>query len=65
MSKEDVEKAVREAEQFAAEDKQRREEIDARNAADQLVYQSEKLISEEGDKFSPTTRALLSKAWKR
>ena len=62
MSKEDVEKAVREAEQFAAEDKQRREEIDARNAADQLVYQSEKLISEEGDKFSPDDKSALEQS---
>jgi molecular chaperone DnaK len=62
MSKEDVEKAVREAEQFAAEDKQRREEIDAHNAADQLVYQSEKLISEEGDKFSPDDKSALEQS---
>ena len=52
MSKEDIEKAVNEAEQFAQEDKQRREEIDTRNNADQLVYQCEKMLSEEGDKFS-------------
>ncbi len=51
MSKEDIEKAVKEAERYAEEDKQRREEIDARNNADQLVYQCEKVISEEGDKF--------------
>lgn len=51
MSKEDIEKAVAEAERFADEDKQRREEVDARNEADQMVYQTEKLISEEGDKF--------------
>ncbi len=52
MSKDDIEKAVRESEQFAQEDKQRREEVDTRNAADQMVYQCEKLVSEEGDKFS-------------
>ena len=52
MSKEDIEKAVHEAEQFAQEDKQRREEIDTRNNADQLVYQCEKMLSEVGDKFS-------------
>ncbi|MCL2509111.1 MAG: molecular chaperone DnaK [Oscillospiraceae bacterium] len=52
MSKDDIEKAVREAEQFAQEDKQRREEVDQRNTADQMVYQCEKLLSEEGDKFS-------------
>ena len=52
MSKEDIDKAVAEAERFAQEDKQRRESVDVRNAADQMVYQSEKLISENGDKFS-------------
>ena len=51
MSKDDIEKAVHEAEQFAQEDKQRREEVDTRNNADQMVYQCEKLLSEEGDKF--------------
>ena len=52
MSKEDIQKAVDEAEKFAEEDKQRREEVDIRNGADQMVYQCEKLISEDGDKFS-------------
>jgi len=56
MSKEDVEKAVREAEQFAQEDKKRREEIDARNAADQMVYQSEKTIADLGDKITPADK---------
>ena len=51
MSKEDIEKAVHDAEQFAEEDKKRREEVDTRNEADQMVYQCEKIISEEGDKF--------------
>ncbi|MEE1279855.1 MAG: Hsp70 family protein, partial [Oscillospiraceae bacterium] len=51
MSKEDIEKAVQNAEQFAAEDKKRREEIDVRNNADQMVYQTEKTISELGDKI--------------
>jgi molecular chaperone DnaK len=55
-----VEKAVREAEQFAQEDKQRREEVDARNAADQMVYQCEKLITEEGDKFSEDDKTVLN-----
>ena len=50
MSKEDIEKAVREAEQFAQEDKKRREEIDARNEADQMVYQCEKILSEDAAK---------------
>jgi len=60
MSKEDVEKAVQEAERFAQEDKQRREEIDTRNNADQMVYQCEKLVSEEGDKFSESDKQELN-----
>jgi molecular chaperone DnaK len=60
MSKDDVEKAVREAEQFAAEDKQHREEVDTRNAADQMVYQCEKLLSEEGDKFSDDEKTTIN-----
>ncbi|MBC8570375.1 molecular chaperone DnaK [Zongyangia hominis] len=51
MSKEDIEKAVKDAEQFAAEDKKRREEIDVRNAADQMVYQCEKTLTDLGDKI--------------
>jgi len=53
MNKDDVEKAVQDAERFAAEDKQRREEVDLRNEADQMVYQTEKMVSENGDKFDP------------
>ena len=52
MSKEDIQKAVDEAEKFAEKDKKRREEVDIRNGADQMVYQCEKLVSEDGDKFS-------------
>ena len=52
MSKEDIDKAVADAERYAQEDKQRREDVDTRNGADQMVYQCEKLISENGDKFS-------------
>ena len=59
MSKEDVEKAVREAEQYAAEDKARREAVDTRNNADQMVYQSEKTIEEMGDKLSADDKAEL------
>jgi len=51
MSKDDIAKAVEEAEQFAAEDQARREEVDLRNEADQMVYQSEKLLNENKDKF--------------
>ncbi len=60
MSKEDIEKAVQEAEKFAQEDKQRREDVDTRNAADQMVYQCEKLMSEEGDKFSEEEKTAIS-----
>ncbi len=51
MSKDDVEKAVKEAEQYAAEDKKRKEGIDTRNEADQMVYQCEKILNENGDKL--------------
>ena len=60
MSKDDIEKAVYEAEQFAQEDKQRREEVDTRNNADQMVYQCEKLLSEEGDKFDQADKDALT-----
>ena len=60
MSKEDIEKAVHEAEQFAQEDKQRREEVDTRNNADQMVYQCEKMLSEEGDKFDAADKDALN-----
>ncbi len=52
MSKEDIEKAVKDAEQYAAEDKKRREEVDIRNGADQMVYQAEKTVTDMGDKLS-------------
>ena len=52
MSKDDIDKAVKEAEQFAAEDKKRREEVDAKNEAENLAYQAEKLVNESGDKIS-------------
>lgn len=52
MSKEDIDKAVREAEAYAAEDKKRKEEVDARNEADSMVYQIEKSMNEFGDKVS-------------
>ena len=59
MSKEDIDKAVKEAEQFAEEDKKKRESVDLRNNADQMVYQTEKLISEDGDKFSADDKSAL------
>ena len=52
MSKEDIDKAVKEAEAFAAEDKKKKEEVETRNAADQMVYQTEKSMNEFGDKVT-------------
>ena len=60
MSKEDIDKAVKEAEQFAAEDKKRREEIDAKNEAENMVYQAEKLINENGDKLEQADKDNIS-----
>ena len=51
MSKDDIDKAVKDAEQYAAEDKKRREEVDVRNTADQMVFQTEKMLKENGDKL--------------
>ncbi|MFR7768667.1 MAG: molecular chaperone DnaK [Oscillospiraceae bacterium] len=57
MSKEDVEKAVHEAEQYAAEDAKRKEEIDTRNQGDQMVYQTERTLEELGDKVDAAEKA--------
>ena len=57
MSKEDVDKAVKEAEQYAAEDKKKREEVDVKNAADQMVFTTEKALGELGDKVSASEKA--------
>ena len=57
MSKEDIEKAVREAEKYAAEDARKKEEVDARNQGDQMVYQTEKTLEEMKDKLSPDDRS--------
>ena len=57
MSKEDVEKAVKEAERYDAEDKQKREEVDTRNAADQMVFTTEKALNELGDKVTAEEKA--------
>ncbi len=62
LSKEDIEKAVKEAEQFAAEDKARKEEVDARNMADQTIYQTEKSLSELGDKATDEEKAAVQAA---
>ena len=57
MSKDDIDKAVKDAEQYAAEDKKRREEVDVRNNADQLVFQTEKALGEFGDKVSASEKS--------
>ena len=59
LSKDDIEKAVRDAEKYAAEDTKRKEEIDIRNQADQMVYQSEKALSEMGDKIDSADKSAI------
>jgi molecular chaperone DnaK len=62
LSKEDIEKAVKEAEQFAAEDSKRREEADTRNQADNMVYQSEKTLADMGDKIEAGDKQTIEDA---
>lgn len=62
MSKEDIDKAVKEAESYAAEDKKRREAVDVRNNADQMIYQTEKTVSEFGDKLSEDEKNKINSA---
>ena len=62
MSKEDIDKAVKEAEEYAAEDKKRREAVDVRNNADQMVYQTEKTMNEFGDKVTEEEKAKIDAA---
>ena len=57
MSKEDIEKAVKAAEEFAAEDKKKKEEVETRNNADQMVYQTERALGELGDKVDAAEKA--------
>ncbi len=57
LSKDEIDKAVKEAEQYAAEDAKRKEEIDTRNAGDQMVYQTEKTLEEMGDKLDASDKA--------
>ena len=57
MSKEDIDKAVKDAEMYAAEDAKRKEEVDARNEVDQIVYQTEKTLEEMGDKVDPSIKS--------
>ena len=62
LSQEDIDKAVREAEQYAAEDKARKDEVDTHNMADQTVYQTEKTLNELGDKIDASERASIQTA---
>ena len=62
MSKEDIDKAVKEAEQFAAEDAKRKEEVDVRNQGDQMVYQTEKVMEDLKDKLSAEDKNTLDAA---
>ena len=62
LSKEDIDKAVKEAEQYAAEDKARKDEVDTHNAADQLIYQTEKTLNELGDKVDANDKASIESA---
>ena len=57
MSKEDIDKAVKEAEMYAAEDAKRKEEVDVRNQGDQMVYQTEKTLNEMGDKLDAADKS--------
>jgi len=62
LSKEDIEKAVKEAEQFAAEDAQRKEEVEIRNNADQMVYQCEQTLTDVGDKIDEADKTSVRTA---
>ena len=62
LSKEDIDKAVREAEQYAAEDKARKEEVDTHNNAEHIIYQTEKTLNELGDKISADEKAEIQAA---
>ena len=59
LSDEDIEKAVKDAEQFAAEDKKKKEEVDVRNSADNMVYQTEKTLGEIGDKIDAAEKSAI------
>ena len=62
LSQDDIEKAVREAEQYAAEDKARKEEVDTHNEADQVIYQTEKALADLGDKATDAERSSIQAA---
>ena len=62
LSEDDINKAVKEAEEYASQDKARKEEVDARNTADQVIYQSEKTLDELGDKVTESEKAPIKAA---
>jgi len=62
LSQEDIDKAVKEAEQFAAEDKARREEVDTHNNAEHMIYQTEKTLGELGDKITEEEKTSIQTA---
>ena len=62
MSKDDIDKAVKEAEEYAAEDKKRREAVDIRNSADQMIYTTEKTIADFGDKITEEEKGKIETA---
>ena len=62
LSKEDIDKALKEAEQYAAEDKARKDEVDTRNTADQVIYQTEKTLNDLGDKLTDSDKAPVQAA---
>ena len=62
LSQDEIDKAVKEAEQFAAEDKARKEEVDTHNTADQVAYQTEKTLGELGDKISEEEKSSIQAA---
>ncbi len=62
MSKEDIDRAVKDAEKFAAEDKKQKEAVEAKNHADSLIFQSEKTLNELGDKVTEAEKAPVTAA---
>ena len=62
LSEDDINKAVKEAEEYASQDKARKEEVDTRNTADQVIYQSEKTLDELGDKVTESEKAPIKAA---
>ena len=65
LSKDDIDRAVKEAEQYAAEDAKRKEDVDLRNNADQLIYQCDQAVKELGDKITPDELTKIDNAKKK